>query len=136
MATAQSALRNVVFVEDGAEFRGNGGLVKRVLYPETCGCQNATLAVVYQNPGEEVRIHTHPEEELYYITAGRGTMYLGGEEFPLEPGMGVYIPGDVPHGQRCVGHETLNIVCVIAPPFARRTGAPMPRPEGINIPKR
>jgi quercetin dioxygenase-like cupin family protein len=117
---ATGTLRNVVRVEDGMDFRGNGGLVKRVLYPETCGCQNATMAVVYQNPGEEVRIHQHPEEELYYVVVGKGRMTLGDQEFALEPGVAVYIPGDVPHGQTCTGHETLNIVCVIAPPFARR----------------
>lgn len=113
-------LRNVLRVEDGAEFRGNGGLVKCVLYPETCGCANATLAIVYQNPGEAVRVHQHPEEELYYVIGGRGRMTLGDEEFTLEPGVAVFIPGDVPHGQRCTGHETLNIVAVIAPPFAQR----------------
>ena len=120
MANTTDKLRNVIRVEEGLDFRGNGGLVKRVLYPETCGCENATLAVVYQNPGEEVRIHQHPEEELYYVTAGRGSMTLGDDHFPLEPGTGVYIPSNVPHGQRCTGYETLNIVCVIAPPFARR----------------
>ncbi len=45
---------------------------------------------------------------------------MGDEEFTLEPGVAVFIPGDVPHGQRCTGHETLNIVAVIAPPFAQR----------------
>jgi len=128
MAATDAALRNVQRVEDGIDFRGNGGLVKRVLYPETCGCQNATLAVVYQNPGEAVQIHQHPEEELYYVIGGKGMMTLGDQEFPLEPGVGVYIPGDVPHGQRCTGHETLNIVCVIAPPFARRLGTLAPNP--------
>ncbi|MCL4541546.1 MAG: cupin domain-containing protein [Chloroflexi bacterium] len=117
-----SPLRRVWRVEEGIDFRDNGGLVKRVLYPQTCGCQNATLAVVYQNPGEEVRVHQHPEEELYYVFRGRGIMTLGDEQILLEPGVAVYIPGDVPHGQRCTGEETLNLVAVIAPPFAKRLG--------------
>ncbi|MCL4545187.1 MAG: cupin domain-containing protein [Chloroflexi bacterium] len=119
-SSLQRSLKNVWRVEDGIDFRDNGGLVKRVLYPQTCGCENATLAVVYQNPGESVKIHQHPEEELYYVCHGRGVMTLGEEHIDLEPGVAVYISSNVPHGQTCTGHETLNIVCVIAPPFARR----------------
>ena len=110
-------LRPVVEVKDGIEFRGLGALVKRVIYPELTGVKGATLAIVYINPGEEIVLHSHPEEELYYIISGTGTVTLDDEEHPVGPGSAVYIAGNRVHGQRPTGNEPLYMVAVITPPF-------------------
>ena len=107
----------VIQVKDGIEFRGLGALVKRVIYPELTGVQGATLAVVYINPGEEIVLHHHPEEELYYIISGEGTVTLDDEEHPIGPGTAVYIAGNRVHGQRPTGNEPLIMVAVVTPPF-------------------
>ena len=107
----------VIQVKDGIEFRGLGALVKRVIYPELTGVQGATLAVVFINPGEEIVLHSHPEEELYYIISGTGTVTLDDEEYPLGPGTAVYIAGNRIHGQRPTGNEPLIMVAVVTPPF-------------------
>lgn len=110
-------LSPVVQVKDGIEYRGLGALVKRVIYPQLTGVQGATLAVVYINPGEEIVLHSHQEEELYYIISGEGTVTLGDREVPVGPGTAVYIASNVVHGQRPTGNEPLYMVAVITPPF-------------------
>lgn len=107
----------VVQVRDGIEYRGLGALVKRVIYPQLTGVKGATLAVVYINPGEEIVLHYHPEEELYYIISGTGTVTLDDEEVPVGPGTAVYIAPNVVHGQRPTGNEPLYMVAVVTPPF-------------------
>lgn len=114
----------VVQVKDGIEFRGLGALVKRLIYPEVTGVKGATLAVVYINPGEEIVLHSHPEEELYYIISGTGTVTLDDEEVPVGPGSAVYIAGNRIHGQRPTGNEPLYMVAVVTPPF-KPGAAPM-----------
>jgi mannose-6-phosphate isomerase-like protein (cupin superfamily) len=110
-------LKAVVEVKDGIEFRGLGALVKRLIYPETTGAMGATLAVVYINPGEEIVLHHHPEEELYYIISGTGTVTLDDKTVPIGPGSSVYIGPNVVHGQRPTGNEPLYMVAVVTPPF-------------------
>ena len=109
--------RAVVQVKDGIEFRGLGALVKRVIYPQLTGVKGATLAIVYINPGEEIVLHYHEEEELYYIISGTGTVTLDDEVVPVGPGTAVYIAPNVVHGQRPTGNEPLYMVAVITPPF-------------------
>ena len=118
MSEQQGELKRVVRVSEGFDFRGLGGLVKRLIYPQTTGCANATMAMVFLNPGEMVVRHRHPEEELYYIVSGRGEMYLEDRWFPIEPGMAIFIPSMAVHGQRCTGDDTLKIIAVVAPPFS------------------
>jgi mannose-6-phosphate isomerase-like protein (cupin superfamily) len=110
-------LSPVVQVKDGIEFRGLGALVKRVIYPQLTGVQGATLAVVYVNPGEEIVLHSHQEEELYYIISGEGTVTLDDREVPVGPGTAVYIAPNVVHGQRPTGNEPLYMVACVTPPF-------------------
>jgi mannose-6-phosphate isomerase-like protein (cupin superfamily) len=81
------------------------------------GVKGATLAVVYVNPGEEIKLHRHAEEELYYIISGTGTVTLDDEEHPIGPGSAVYIAPNRVHGQRPTGNEPLYMVAVITPPF-------------------
>ena len=110
-------LTPIVQVKDGIEFRGLGALVKRVIYPQLTGVKGATLAIVYINPGEEIVLHSHAEEELYYIISGEGTVTLDDKVEPVGPGTAVYIAPNVVHGQRPTGNEPLYMVAVITPPF-------------------
>lgn len=110
-------LKQVVTVDEGVDFRGLGALVKRLIYPQVTGCQHATLSVVFLNPGEQIVLHRHVEEELYYIYGGRGEVYLNDETVPVAVGSSVYIGPNVVHGQKCLGQEPMLMVAVVAPPF-------------------
>jgi hypothetical protein len=41
--------------------------------------------------------HADPNARELYVTSGTGSLVLGGETFPLEAGMGVYVPPNTPH---------------------------------------
>lgn len=45
-----------------------------------------------------LRLHRHPQAEIYYILEGRGTVMIHGVQQPVEKGCAVFIPGDTEHG--------------------------------------
>lgn len=99
----------------GKDFKGLGGLVKRLVHPTTVGSVNLGVSICYLNPGEEVKCHNHSFEEAYFIIQGTGKMYLDGQEFKLVPNMSVYIPAGKDHGQVNNGSEPLVILCSLSP---------------------
>ncbi|KAL4884130.1 RmlC-like cupin domain-containing protein [Aspergillus karnatakaensis] len=42
--------------------------------------------------------HRHTQSEIYYITTGKGIVFIDGKEYPVEKGSVVFIPGDAEHG--------------------------------------
>ena len=46
--------------------------------------------------------------------AGQGVVQISGEEYALQPGSLVFIPGDAPHGLRNTGNEVLHRLYVFA----------------------
>jgi quercetin dioxygenase-like cupin family protein len=67
-------------------------------------------------PGQEQRIHQHPEsDKIYYVIEGRGTMHIAGEERECVPGEAVVArPGQV-HGVRNEGQENLILLVFMTP---------------------
>lgn len=110
----------VIRARDGATFNTMGALVKRLVHPDTVGSENLGLSVVFMNPGEEFRLHHHPNEEAYYIIQGKGTVYVEGHgDIPVEPHTCIYIPGNVKHGQKNTGDEPLVIIAALSPPLTK-----------------
>ncbi len=62
--------------------------------------------------GVHLRHHHRQRAELYYVTAGRATVQLGGEEFEAGPGAAVSIPRGMTHGFATLGDERLEVVFV------------------------
>lgn len=46
--------------------------------------------------------HRHEQPEIYYIISGQGLMEIEGEEFDVDKGSVVYIPGNAEHGIRSI----------------------------------
>ena len=66
-------------------------------------------------PGASEGSHVHDGddtlEEFYYFIAGRGVMWMDGEEREVvEAGDAVMAPPGVDHGFRCIGDDTLKLV--------------------------
>lgn len=67
-------------------------------------------------PGQEHALHSHANmDKVYYGISGRGEFLLEGGSQPLEPGMMLVAPEDVPHGIRNNGSERLVVLAVLAP---------------------
>ena len=75
-----------------------------------------TLGVTEVGPGEPnpFQLHRHEATEIYYVLSGEGVVSIDGAEQSLRAGSSVFIPGNVPHGARNTGSETLRLLYVFA----------------------
>lgn len=108
----------VINVKDVEAKQIMGGPIRPVVNPETVGSKNMVFALGVFDPGEGLVPHVHPEsEEVYYVTQGRGTVYVGEvkNETPIEADMALYIPPGTVHAVRNTGEERLEIAFFIAP---------------------
>jgi quercetin dioxygenase-like cupin family protein len=72
-------------------------------------------------PGGRSKLHRDPYNHAFYIIAGTGTVRIGKETYPLEPGSIVKIPEGVPHGFDNTGTEDLEFVVIYDPPYVAGT---------------
>jgi mannose-6-phosphate isomerase-like protein (cupin superfamily) len=56
----------------------------------------------------------HREDELYYVTAGRGVVRVGAEDRPVEPGTIIYVPAGAEHRFHSISEE-LRVLVMFAP---------------------
>lgn len=67
-------------------------------------------------PGQEHKLHAHAGmDKVYHVLAGRGVFLLEGREEPMEAGMMLVAPENVPHGIRNTGTERLLVLAILAP---------------------
>jgi mannose-6-phosphate isomerase-like protein (cupin superfamily) len=84
--------------------------------PET-GAQNMTIGFSKFPPGSAPEGHVHPtQEEIIYITRGKGELVSPEGSVPLEPGVCVYIPVGLHHQTVSHGPEPLEMVTSFSPP--------------------
>jgi len=111
MRTSYAAIRPYV-TADGSEIR-------ELMHPDHHGNQRQSLAEANVRPGQETLLHKHMRtEELYHITAGRGLMTLGEEQFHVAEGDTVCIPPGTPHCISNVGSGPLRILCCCSPAYS------------------
>jgi quercetin dioxygenase-like cupin family protein len=97
------------------------GLPSQHLVTGRDGAQQLFLGQQWLQPGDRVRLHTHPVEEVLTFLSGVGEATLGQETVPIGAGVSLYIsPGEV-HGFRCT-EGTLHVILVFpVPEFAETT---------------
>lgn len=67
-------------------------------------------------PGQEHKLHAHTGmDKVYHVLSGRGLFLLEGREEPMEAGMMLVAPENVPHGIRNDGKERLLVLAILAP---------------------
>ncbi|MCL6612049.1 MAG: cupin domain-containing protein [Peptococcaceae bacterium] len=57
--------------------------------------------------------HSHPWPHINYVVSGRGTLYLGGEEYELEAGSVAYVPSGAEHQFLGKGGEDFVFICIV-----------------------
>ena len=89
---------------------------KTLLSADRTPTEAMTVGMTEIEPGQasEIFLHQHAQPEVYYILAGHGVVQISGEEYALEPGSLVFIPGDAPHGLRNTGDEVLRLLYIFA----------------------
>jgi quercetin dioxygenase-like cupin family protein len=79
---------------DSAEIPGEKGYKGKILYSgETCTLIATVVPVGAQGPPN----HTHPVDQLYFVTDGEVTIKLGKDIHLAAAGSAVFIPAGVPH---------------------------------------
>lgn len=57
--------------------------------------------------------HDHPWPHINYITEGSGSLFLDGEEIPLEEGSFAYIPSGKVHQFKNSGNRIFKFLCIV-----------------------
>lgn len=70
---------------------------------------NATL------PGHIVPTHSHPQEQVGVVYAGKAVLRIGDEQRVVQKGDFYCIPGNVPHSDTCIGDEPFVMLDIFNP---------------------
>ena len=90
------------------------GLVywKTLISRDVTPSESLTLGVANLPPGGMLKEHRHKQEEVYLVLEGSGLVKVGDEEFAVEAGSAVFIPGDVLHSCENTGTSDLRFAYV------------------------
>jgi len=95
---------------------GGVGTFRILIDEETSGAKNFSLLVNTTRAGAKGAEHTHDVEHCWYILSGKGTMYIDGEAYRIEPQTAIYTPANVLHKVNADPDEDLTYVVIYAPP--------------------
>ena len=87
------------------------GLPSQHLVTRRDGARDLFVGQQWLQPGDEVRRHVHPVEEVLTFAGGTGEATLGEETVGIGPGTSLFVPPGVPHGFRCLA-GTLHVLLV------------------------
>jgi len=97
----------------------DGSTIRELMHPAVHRNVQQSLAEATVPAGTRTLLHRHLlSEELYHVTAGRGRMTLGAEQFDIATGDTVCITPGVAHCVEASGSEALTLLCCCAPPYA------------------
>jgi len=93
--------------------------------------------VVHTSPGLEVGVYVlvapepdhqsaHPDDELYVVLEGRGTLTIEGEPIEVREGTAAFVPAGADH--RFTGYEGLSVLVIFARPHGAATPSRRPAP--------
>jgi mannose-6-phosphate isomerase-like protein (cupin superfamily) len=96
--------------------RERSGLVSRILLQQG-DLLDLRLMTTWVDvvPGSRQRLHNHASEQVYVITAGRGTMAVGDERQEVAGGDLVYVPPNIIHGIENSSKEVLTYISAATP---------------------
>jgi mannose-6-phosphate isomerase-like protein (cupin superfamily) len=67
--------------------------------------------------GQAQKAHAHTgSDKVYFVIEGSGTISVGDDERPVEPGAVVFAPAGEPHGVSNPGPDRLRVLVFMAPP--------------------
>lgn len=69
--------------------------------------EDVMLVMNWLEPGMELKVHSHPFEQVACILQGRMRWHVGDDVFEVGPGEVLRVPPDVPHGGVPIGDETV-----------------------------
>lgn len=96
----------------------DGSEIRELMHPGVHGNARQSLAEARVPPGCRTFLHRHLlTEEIYHITAGKGLMVLGSQQFTVQPGDTICIPPGEAHYIEALGDELLTLLCCCSPAY-------------------
>ena len=84
------------------------GFTTYLLIGETnSGSKNISIQVTDIEPDGMQFVHSHEQEQCYYIISGTGLMIIEGQSEEVEEGDAVFIPSNSKHGIKNIGNNRL-----------------------------
>ncbi|RKL61842.1 cupin domain-containing protein [Thermoanaerobacteraceae bacterium SP2] len=100
---------------EGTEFPA-GRLTKVIVGPGApVEAQNFVMGYVTIYPGGSVPLHSHEQEEVYFIVSGKGIMHVNDERENVESGNYIYIHPNSTHMLENTSNENMIMVFCYAP---------------------
>jgi quercetin dioxygenase-like cupin family protein len=94
--------------------------LKHLAAPWTIGSERLWVGLSEVDPGSSSNRHSHAEnEEVFYVISGRGFVEVEHERQAVGPGSVVVVPPGAEHRLVNPGHQTLQVLCSVAPAFQR-----------------
>lgn len=79
--------------------------------------KHTQIVVMNILPGEDIGKEVHADnDQVLYLVAGKGTVYLNGVESEFNPGDAVLVPAGTEHNFTTVGDEPMKIITTYSPP--------------------
>jgi mannose-6-phosphate isomerase-like protein (cupin superfamily) len=85
---------------------------RKVLYTT----QNSQLVVMSLEPGEEIGMEVHGQDQFIRIESATGKTVLNGKEHPIEDGSAVVVPAGTEHNIINTSTEKMKLYTIYSPP--------------------
>ena len=102
-------------IDDSPSYDRNGVISHLLVSTATTNSKHLTATEVTVPKSTSQALHSHDEEQLYYILEGAGEMTVGSEILEIKVGDCVFIPGGQEHGLRNSGSSNLRYFSCSAP---------------------
>ena len=96
----------------------DGSEIRELLAYRNSAIRHQSLAEARLPVNGSTQEHYHPKaEEIYYITAGAGRIWIEGETREVKVGDAIAIPPGRKHKLWNIGKESLKLLCCCAPAY-------------------
>jgi len=101
---------------------GDNTIIKELLHPKNEAVDiDYSLALADVEVGLQSEPHIlKNQSELYFILQGEGVVYIGEESKKMKKGDFVWIPEGVKQYIVNTGHQTLQFLCIVSPPWSAK----------------
>jgi mannose-6-phosphate isomerase-like protein (cupin superfamily) len=83
----------------------------------TTDAKNLTITIVEMEPEGIQWIHSHEQEQMYYILEGKGEMTVGKETREVQKDDCIFFRSNSPHGLKNTGNTILRYLSAASPSF-------------------
>ncbi|NOX35421.1 MAG: cupin domain-containing protein [Deltaproteobacteria bacterium] len=98
-------------------YRAHGGAIAQMILDRRTLQELGFLAIARLEPGNEIKSHIDPMEEIYFVVSGTGMMRVDDDEQQVKPGDATWIPAGSAHSLLNNGPDILVILVVAGSNF-------------------